>query len=303
MGHVINDSIDLNELLTQIEVLKLQCTDDGFSVTQVAGLGESLNNAIYLFRASAIADIQKCLDACCHSLLIVGQGVDVEALSVNTNCVVSTSNPRLSFFKVLQYILSSYGLRHRGQTHIHETAKVSPQAFIEEGVSIGAYTVVEPFVVIKRDAVIGEHCVLKSGAVIGGDGFGYERCGESYLKIPHVGSVLIGDRVHIGSNTCIDSGVLSPTVIDADVKIDNLVHIAHNCHIKRGALIIACAEVSGSVTVEPYAWVAPNCSIRQKLSIGENALVGLGSVVVRNVEPNTTVIGSPAKNISKVAKV
>lgn len=111
----------------------------------------------------------------------------------------------------------------------------------------------------------------------------------------HLGGVRIGDHVLVGAMTAIARGALQDTVIEDYVKINNLVHVAHNCHIGRGTLIGACADLSGSLTIGANCWIAPNCSIRQKLVIGEDSTIGIGAVVVKDVAPGTTVYGNPAR--------
>ena len=106
--------------------------------------------------------------------------------------------------------------------------------------------------------------------MIGHVGFGYARETDGTpVAIPHSGGVDVGDHVDIGANTCIDRGTMSDTVIGHQVKIDNLVHIAHNCVIGEAAYVIATAIVGGSVKIGPRAWIAPNASIRQRWRLAQ----------------------------------
>jgi len=102
---------------------------------------------------------------------------------------------------------------------------------IENDVVIGDNTVIHPNVTIRFSTQIGDSCIISSGVVIGADGFGYERDGDSYLKIPQLGNVRIGNKVEIGANSTVDRGALHDTVIHDGVKIDNLVQIGHNVEI------------------------------------------------------------------------
>lgn len=143
---------------------------------------------------------------------------------------------------------------------------------------------------------IGKDVIIECNSVIGGMGFGYAtRLGFPPIRMPHLGAVLIGNRVEIGSCTNIDRGSFGNTVIEDDVKIDNGVHIAHNVYVGARTLIAANAEISGSVVIGSDCWIAPNVSIREKVVIGEGSLVGIGSVVTKDVPPFTIVYGSPAK--------
>ena len=108
---------------------------------------------------------------------------------------------------------------------------------------------------------------------------------------------MIGDYVEIGALNSIARGTLSDTVIESGVKTDNLVHIAHNCHIGSGCLLTACAELSGGVHLGENVWIGPNSSFKQKVIIGSGSLIGLGAVVTKNVEKNCVVAGHPAKKL------
>ena len=147
----------------------------------------------------------------------------------------------------------------------------------------------------KKQNIQGVDIIL-SNTVIGQAGFGVETAQDgSTLRIPHIGGVRIGDHVQLGSLNSVAAGTLAPTTIDAHVQTDNLVHIAHNVQVGEGALITACAEISGSVTIGAGAWLGPNCSIMQKVSIGNNAMIGIGAVVTKSIPDNRIASGNPAR--------
>ena len=118
-------------------------------------------------------------------------------------------------------------------------------------------------------------------------------------KFPHIGTVIIEDDVEIGSNTCIDRGTLGDTIIGEGVRIDNLVHISHNVEIGRHSAVIANAMVGGGTKIGELSWVAPSSSVRDRLEIGDNSVIGLASVVTKDISPNKTVMGSPAREQSE----
>lgn len=214
---------------------------------------------------------------------------------------IQTPRPRLDFVRALRWLEKTIGFeRSKLQTNIHPTVECRGSNSIEHGVSIGAGTIIESGVKIGAGTQIGKDCYIKSGAVIGEAGFGFERDEEGVpLRMPHLGNVVLGDRVEIGSCTTVCRGTLSTTIVEDDVKIDDHVHVAHNCHIKKRALVVACAELSGSVIIEEEAWIGPNASILEHVRIGRRAFVGLGSVVLRDVADDVTVVGNPARVLER----
>jgi UDP-3-O-[3-hydroxymyristoyl] glucosamine N-acyltransferase LpxD len=216
--------------------------------------------------------------------------------AVSLGTVIETDSPRLAFAKALSWLKSGPGLVSELPAEIHPEARVSPTAVVGRGVKIGKGTVINHFVVIGDGVRIGENCTVKSGAVIGEEGFGFEREADGTpIRLPHLGSVLIGDRVEVGSLATVCRGTLTDTTIDDDAKIDDHAHIAHNCRIRRGAMIGACAELSGGVDLGEFSWVGPNASVIQQLTVGAGALVGIGANVMKPVEAGGTVAGYPAR--------
>jgi UDP-3-O-[3-hydroxymyristoyl] glucosamine N-acyltransferase len=179
---------------------------------------------------------------------------------------------------------------------IADDAFVGPLCTIGENVQIGSGTVIYAGVHIYDDARIGRNVTINSGTVVGADGFGYERNAQGELeKFPHVGSVVIEDDVEIGANTCIDRGTLGDTRVCEGARLDNLVHVAHNTVIGRHAAVIADAMIGGSTKIGDYAWIAPSACLRDRIEIGDRAVVGLAAVVTKSVPEDTTVMGSPAR--------
>ena len=108
------------------------------------------------------------------------------------------------------------------------------------------------------------------------------------------------NNVEIGNNTCVDRAVIGSTTLGENVKVDNLVHIAHGVKVARNTVIIANAMVAGSVTIGENTWIAPSASILNQKNIGDNVLVGMSSLVLKDVEDNQIVAGVPAKVIKKI---
>jgi len=187
---------------------------------------------------------------------------------------------------------------------IGEGTVIEPGVFVDHSVVIGSNVRVHAGAVIRSFSEIGDNTIIRENAVIGSEGFGFERDVDATpIRLPHLGGVRIGRNVEIGVFTAVCAGTIDPTVIEDDVKVDNLVHIAHNCVVEKGAMVIACAELSGSVKVGQRSWVGPNASVIESKRIGDGATVGIAAVVIRDVEPGAIVAGNPAKPTAEITKV
>jgi UDP-3-O-[3-hydroxymyristoyl] glucosamine N-acyltransferase len=225
-----------------------------------------------------------------------------EAHLLETNGFIISENPRLAFIKLLNYLCAEVGFSVWDQPpDIHSSVKLGSNVVIENGCVVGAGSIIEHNVVLHAGTRIGKNSRIRSCSSIGGDGFGFERMEDGTpLRFPHLGGVLIGNNVEIGALNSIARGTLSDTVIMDYVKTDNLVHVAHNCVIDEGCLITACAELSGGVTLGKRVWIGPNVAMMQKISVGDDALIGLGAVVTKSVQSKTIVAGNPAKVIREI---
>lgn len=237
-------------------------------------------------------------------LLILDGALSGTATSAEVLAVIESDNARLDFLRVVQHFFAP-ARPHGVSPHatIAASARLAPDAYVGPGctvgeqVEIGSGTVVHAGVHIYERVRIGKNVTIHSGTVIGADGFGYERNDDGELvKFPHVGGVVIEDDVEIGANTCIDRGSLGDTRVCQGARIDNLVHVAHNTVVGRHAAVIAHAMVGGSTRIGDYAWVAPSACLRDRIEIGEHAVVGLAAVVTKDVPAGATVMGAPARD-------
>lgn len=296
--------------LSQIREL-LRCSGNDINGTQQISKVLSIDDAAF-----DVESLGWCSDKNKESLknlssgnVIVSHSVYEEFQGQTDLNLIPVEKPRSAFLKTLQEFFAEkvvFGF-------VHPTAVVDPTVkFNSNTVNIGANVVIDKDCVLGDRVSIGANSVLKSGCQIGNDcsigsnntiggiGFGYELNDENkYELMPHIGNVVLKDRVEIGNNVCIDRAVLGSTLLEENVKVDNLVHIAHGVKIGKNSLIIANAMIAGSVEIGENVWVSPSSSIRQKLIIENNALVGLGSVVVKNVGADTVVAGNPAKPFEK----
>jgi UDP-3-O-[3-hydroxymyristoyl] glucosamine N-acyltransferase len=181
--------------------------------------------------------------------------------------------------------------------HIGARTRIGAGSSIGPGVAIGEDCILHPRVSLYERVTIGARCVVHSGAVIGADGFGFEMAGGAYQKVPQVGTVAIGDDVEIGANTCIDRATLGATVIGDGTKLDNMVHIAHNCRIGGHVVIAAQTGLAGGVTIGDYAVVGGQVGVGDKARIESRAVIGSGAGILtaKIVRAGEPVWGTPAR--------
>ena len=223
---------------------------------------------------------------------------------------ISVNDPKLSFSKILDefYPFESFNI-----TKFHNV--ISKNANIGKNVSIGNYTSIMDDVSIGEDTFIGNNvsiycgtkigsnCVIQSNTVIGHPGFGFVFENSIPYRFKHIGYTFIGNNVEIGCNCTIARASLDTTVISDNVKIDDHVHIAHNCEVGSNTIITAGAVISGSVKVEPNCWIGPNSSIIQKKTIGNNSLVGIGSIISKSIPSNSKYMSLTSFTLRNLAKV
>ena len=282
-------SIKLSELAEKIDcrLHGENCVIDNVADIDSAEQGQLafIYNPKYLSKiktsnASAIITREEWLDECSVPVLIA-------------------ENPRLAFVKATRLLnperkndsgisksaVIADDVQVSETAYIGENVVISSGARIGEGVQIGAgcviendvvigdNTVIHPNVTIRFSTQIGDSCIISSGVVIGADGFGYERDGDSYLKIPQLGNVRIGNKVEIGANSTVDRGALHDTVRHDGVKIDNLVQIGHNVEIGKHTVISAQSGVAGSTKLGEYCLIGGGVSIRDNIEVVDNVML------------------------------
>jgi UDP-3-O-[3-hydroxymyristoyl] glucosamine N-acyltransferase len=182
-------------------------------------------------------------------------------------------------------------------TCIGDGCQIGPGCVLGDDVAIGAGSTLHGRVTVYDRVRIGARAIVHSGCVIGADGFGFALAGDHYEKFPQVGLVEIGDDVEIGANCCIDRAALGTTFIGTGTKLDNLVHVAHNCIIGKHVVVAAQTGFSGSVTVGDYAVIGGQAGIGEKAKIESKAVVGgkAGVLTSQTVHAGEPVWGIPAR--------
>ncbi len=159
------------------------------------------------------------------------------------------------------------------ETFIGAGTRLDAGVVIGDRVRVGRDSVLHPGVILYDDVTIGDRVILHAGVCIGADGFGYVRGDMGYHKFPQRGTVLIEDEVELGAYTCVDRAALGQTRIGRGTKIDNLVHVGHNCDIGERVIIAAQTGISGSVTIED------DCVIGGQVGFGDHIRVLSGAVI------------------------
>lgn len=179
--------------------------------------------------------------------------------------------------------------------------RVGAGSVIGDRVSIGQHCVIHPNVTIYDDVEVGNSVVVHAGCVVGADGFGFVMSEGQYEQFPQVGRVVLEDRVELGANTCVDRAALGVTWIGEGTKIDNMVHIGHNCRIGRHVVIAAQTGFSGGVVVEDYAVIGGQVGIGDKVRIETRATLGSGCGVLTSkvIRAGEVVWGTPARPLKE----
>lgn len=203
----------------------------------------------------------------CHSSAIVEGDVDAGA-SVGANAWVG-----------------------RG-ARIEKGAAIGANCSVAEGVCIGSDTRLFANVTVYANCVIGARATIHSGVVIGGDGFGYARESDgSWLKIPQVGRVVIGDDVEIGAGTTIDRGAMADTLIEDGVKLDNQIQVAHNVRIGEHTAIAGCVGIAGSTVIGKRCTIAGAAMLAGHLQICDDVNISAGTLVAKSINRAGTYTG------------
>ena len=257
--------------------------------------------------------------------VLVTKGIELSGHDAATRAVIRVDDAEIAMLHVLECF--SKAEDHSPEPGIHPMAVISESAQIGSDICVGPHvsigarsiigckvvlhpgvrigsdvvigdgTILQANVVIENKCRIGKGCRLHAGAVIGADGFGYrpDPSGGGLLKVPHLGSVHIGDDVEIGAGTCVDRGKFGATTIGDNTKIDNLVQVAHNVHIGQSTVIAGQAGIAGSVRIGNGVQIGAHVGIVEHLEVGDGARLGAKAGVIKNVAAGEVVAGIPAQ--------
>jgi UDP-3-O-[3-hydroxymyristoyl] glucosamine N-acyltransferase len=242
-------------------------------------------------------------------------------LAPNARALILAERPRAAFARIAPLLHRERRIEATSHSidpsaRLEEGVRLGPGAVIGAGAQIGAKTYIGPNAVIGPGVAIGRRCTIGAGvsvafalvgddvtilagAVIGEQGFGVAGDASGPVDVPHLGRVVIQDRVTIGANSTIDRGVFDDTIIGEGCKIDNLCHVAHNCVLGRGVLVAAFAGISGSTLVGDGVTMGGRVGIADHRKIGAGATVAGGAAVFQDVPAGEVWSGYPAKPLRK----
>jgi UDP-3-O-[3-hydroxymyristoyl] glucosamine N-acyltransferase len=230
--------------------------------------------------------------------------------------VLAVGDPRYDFALTARLLKSREQASGNTAPRIHPTAvlgadvrvgkgsSIGPHAVLGDGVVLGEECEVLANVAIYAGTVIGDRVLVQAGAVLGSTGFGYARNSASgeYIAFPQQGKLVIENDVEIGANTTIDRGALGETRIGAGTKIDNLVHIGHNCLIGQNVVIASQTGISGSCVIEDGAILGGQVGLGEHAHIGPGVILGGGAGVLSHKKvrgPGEVFWGRPARPLKQ----
>ncbi|MDR3365927.1 MAG: UDP-3-O-(3-hydroxymyristoyl)glucosamine N-acyltransferase [Prevotellaceae bacterium] len=177
---------------------------------------------------------------------------------------------------------------------VGNNVKIFPRVYIGNNATVGDSCILYPGVTIYAGCHVGNSCILHAGAVIGSDGFGFAPDeNKRYKKIPQIGNVVLEDDVEVGANTCIDRATMGSTVIHRGVKLDNLVHIAHNVEVGKNTVMAALTGIAGSTKIGEGCMFGGQSGVIGHLTVGNNVSLTARAGVASNIKDNETHMGFP----------
>ncbi len=288
--------------------------DDKITIHNIATLDGAKENEIsFLSNAKYVGAFQKSKAAACIveerfvSLAPKGMTLLVSKNPYQSYAIIAAEfYPPRKFMasKAPSAVISPFAVVHES-AHVAENVVIGSDVEIGENCVIGANTVIDLGVKIGKNTQvrsnctlayceIGESSIIHSGARIGQDGFGFAPDAQGITKVEQLGTVIIGNNVEIGANTCIDRGAIEDTVIGDGTKIDNLVQIGHNVKIGKNCFIVSQVGVAGSTTVGNGVMLGGQVGIAGHISIGDRTMIAAQSGIMSDVEPGSVLGGSPA---------
>ncbi len=205
-----------------------------------------------------------------------------------------SQSPRTSFIRLHNQLAETDFYFAPFPTEIAKSARIHPRAYVaERNVRIGERVLIEPNATVLERTILDDDVIIRAGCVIGGEGFQFARVSGELLAMVHAGGVHLMRGVEAQNQSCVDRALFGGcTVVGEYTKLDNFVHVAHNCRLGKRNLIAACAMLAGTVSSGDDVWIGPQVAISSEVNLGDGAHVTLGAVVTRDVAAGEHVTGN-----------
>jgi UDP-3-O-[3-hydroxymyristoyl] glucosamine N-acyltransferase len=278
-------------------------TFDDFEVCRIANINSLESDSILFISDTNTTFLEKHFK---KNILIVTEKKNPQL----KNNFIIVNNSRLALGEFLHHLYRQISYQRdlsfvSNNTKIDFSVIIEPFVFIGENVVIGKDSVIKSGSKISSNSVIGENCIIKENAVIGNQGFGIEKDKDSNnFKIHHIGGVIIGNNVEIGSSSTINCGTIENTIIEDYVKIDDNVHVAHNCIISSNTIITSGVIIGGSTVIGSNCWIGLSAVIKNGIKLANRTFIAAGANVTKSIlMENKVFIGNPAIEINEYIKI
>ena len=238
---------------------------------------------------AAVIAVENARSAMGQLLQLVAKAMNPPRKGIEQPCYISegVEVPEDAYIGAFAYIGKN--------VRIGKGVQIYPNTYIGDNVRIGDGTILYAGVKVYYNCVVGKGCILHAGAVIGADGFGFEPDAQGVnQKLPQIGNVVIEDDVEIGANTTVDRAMMGSTRIHRNVKIDNLVQVAHNVEVGESTFLCAQVGIAGSTKVGSHCILAGQVGVAGHIEIADNCVFGAQTGIAGSVRKAGMYQGSPA---------
>ncbi|MGY0218234.1 hypothetical protein ACWJJH_12760 [Endozoicomonadaceae bacterium StTr2] len=267
---------------------------------------DSADNESVIWVRNSLENIYSVLKFTLAPVIICDKNLNIDDELIKSKCFIVVDDPKIAFVRLINKCF-----KKTPKWQVHPTACIHPEAEIHPNTYIGPYCVIGRAKIgegsilhghcfVYDDSEIGRNVVMHAHAVVGSDGFGFVWNEDKEIeKFIHVGKTIIEDDVELYPFSNVDRGTLGETRVGRSSKLDHYVHCGHNCKIGENSIITAGTVTCGGSEVGSNSWLGVNSIIKEKRKVGDDATVGFGAIVNKNVPDGEIWTGVPARNIKQ----
>lgn len=286
------------------------------NIIGVSYVGKPKNNTI-MYLSKKIESKLLLLSSIKDSVIFIEKGINIPNNIKKNNIIIISNNPVNSYTNAVasfyerilqnnrkrQINISDKGYFIGENVKLGKNVNIEPGAFIDHDVEILDNVYIKSGAKIRYGTIVGRNSIIGENVVIGESAFNTTKDDKGILiMVPCFGKVVIGNNVYIGANTVVGRGGADDTIIGDNVKIDSSVKIGHDVYLHNGVEVIGASIIAGYCEIGRNTVIAANATIKNRLFIGENCYIGMGSVVHHNVKSGLTVSGNPAKSMEQIGR-